>query len=272
MALRPVPKCGHRSSDARLTETTCRQLGCRGRYAPSALGNGEFYRQLYLTADIERILAQEHTGLLSRPVREQVEKDFKQGRINLLSATPTLEMGIDIGDLSSVLLCSVPPAQANYVQRVGRAGRRTGNALATTVAGGRPHDLYFWANPQEMLAGIVDTPGRVPECVRGARAAAHRVHARLLGAGARREGEGAWQAERCTVRGPQPDAEQVSVPVAHLRRPAPGVTCWQSSSRLFGSGQEGLSSEDSRTYLENFIDGGGGEGTLPGRSSTGCTA
>jgi DEAD/DEAH box helicase domain-containing protein len=144
---------------ARLTGTACRQLGCCGVYAPSAHGNGEFYRQLYLSADIDRILAREHTGLLSRPVREQVEKDFKQGRINLLSATPTLEMGIDIGDLSSVLLCSVPPAQANYLQRVGRAGRKTGNALATTVAGGRPHDLYFWSNPREMLAGNVQTPG-----------------------------------------------------------------------------------------------------------------
>lgn len=145
--------------EARLDGTICRQIGCRGVYAPSTVGDGEFYRQLYLRADIQRILAREHTGLLERGVREQVEKDFKQGHINLLSATPTLEMGIDIGDLSAVLLCSVPPAQANYLQRVGRAGRKTGNALATTVAGGRPHDLYFWANPREMVAGNVDTPG-----------------------------------------------------------------------------------------------------------------
>ena len=145
--------------NAGLTGTTCRQIGCHGVYTPSALGNGEFYRQLYLTADIKRIQAREHTGLLGRSEREKVEKDFKQGRVNLLSATPTLEMGIDIGDLSSVLLCSVPPSQANYTQRVGRAGRKTGNALATTVAGGRQHDLYFWSNPREMLAGSVDTPG-----------------------------------------------------------------------------------------------------------------
>src|SRR6185436_14821313 len=78
---------------------------------------------------------------------------------NVLSATPTLEMGIDIGDLSSVLLCSVPPAQANYLQRIGRAGRRDGNALALTIAGGHRHDLYFYAAPLEMLAGAVSTPG-----------------------------------------------------------------------------------------------------------------
>jgi len=142
-----------------LVGTVCRQLGCRGHYVANAGGNGQFYRQLYLSADIQRIVAREHTGLLDRRTREQVELDFKSGKVNVLSATPTLEMGIDIGDLSAVLLCSVPPAQANYLQRVGRAGRKTGNAFMTTLAAGRPHDLYFWAEPREMLAGNVDSPG-----------------------------------------------------------------------------------------------------------------
>lgn len=142
-----------------LTGSICRQLGCHGHYVPHPGANSQFYRQLYLSADIKRILAREHTGLLDRITREQVETDFKQGKVNLLSATPTLEMGIDIGDLSAVLLCSVPPAQANYLQRVGRAGRKTGNAFLATLAAGRPHDLYFWAEPREMLAGNVDSPG-----------------------------------------------------------------------------------------------------------------
>ncbi|MGU0162007.1 helicase-related protein [Escherichia coli] len=45
-------------------------------------------------------------------------------------------MGIDVGNISTVLLCSVPPAQANYLQRIGRAGRKDGNALNITVAEG----------------------------------------------------------------------------------------------------------------------------------------
>ncbi|HET8700709.1 MAG TPA: Zn-binding domain-containing protein, partial [Nitrococcus sp.] len=98
-----------------------------------------------------------------RDVREAVERSFIGGAepwdINLLSATPTLEMGIDIGALSSVFLCSVPPAQANYLQRIGRAGRRDGNALAVTVANGRNHDLFFYSDPLEMMAGAVHTPG-----------------------------------------------------------------------------------------------------------------
>ena len=77
----------------------------------------------------------------------------------MLSATPTLELGIDIGDLSTVVLCSVPPAQQNYVQRIGRAGRRDGNAFTLTVATARPHDLYFYEEPIDMLGGRVEPPG-----------------------------------------------------------------------------------------------------------------
>jgi DEAD/DEAH box helicase domain-containing protein len=108
------------------------------------------------------IFAREHTGLLKREVREELENRFLSGNErfhpNLLSATSTLEMGIDIGDLSSVLLCAIPPTQANYQQRVGRAGRRDGNALITAIANGKPHDLYFWAEPLNMIDGAVQPP------------------------------------------------------------------------------------------------------------------
>lgn len=114
-------------------------------------------------AQTHRVNANEHTGLLERDVREHVENSFIKGTsswaVNLLSSTPTLEMGIDIGGLSSVLLCSVPPAQANYLQRIGRAGRKDGNAFNMTVAEGNPHDLFYYQEPLEMMAGSVAAPG-----------------------------------------------------------------------------------------------------------------
>ncbi|RMG84943.1 MAG: hypothetical protein D6708_16400, partial [Candidatus Dadabacteria bacterium] len=163
-------RCGHAVSAAR-TEADlwdgmpCQKHRCAGAYAREP-DRPDYYAKLYRSGDVVRIFTEEHTGLLSREAREAVEGRFKARGPerrpwdpNVLSCTPTLEMGIDIGDLSTVLLCSVPPSQASYVQRVGRAGRRDGNSLALTVANGRPHDLYFYADPLEMIAGRVEAPG-----------------------------------------------------------------------------------------------------------------
>ncbi len=91
---------------------------------------------------MERIFSHEHTGLLDARRREGIEREFKEQNradaANLLTATPTLEMGIDIGDLSATLACSVPPTTANYLQRIGRAGRKTGNSLVLTLANAQP--------------------------------------------------------------------------------------------------------------------------------------
>ncbi|MCP4612930.1 MAG: DEAD/DEAH box helicase [Planctomycetes bacterium] len=163
-------RCGHNISIAEEESTffedaPCQRFHCYGKYEAIEV-IADYYGKLYSTGDVERIFAKEHTGLLKRPERERLELEFKaadEDRLpwfpNLLSCTPTLEMGIDIGDLSSLILCSVPPAQANYLQRIGRAGRTDGNALNLIVANARPHDLYFFAEPEEMLAGHIDSPG-----------------------------------------------------------------------------------------------------------------
>ena len=141
----------------------CTQYRCSGRYAVVQERNQTYYGRIYRSGRIHRIFSQEHTGLLTREHREQLEDDFKDGTKpgapNLFVCTPTLEMGIDIGDLSAAMLCSVPPTTANYLQRVGRAGRKTGNAFCMTLANSRPHDLYFQAQPLEMMAGEVLPPG-----------------------------------------------------------------------------------------------------------------
>lgn len=54
----------------------------------------------------------------------------------------------------------MPPAQSQFLQRVGRAGRKDGNAMTLAVANAKPHDLYFYADPLDMIAGNV-TPPRI---------------------------------------------------------------------------------------------------------------
>jgi DEAD/DEAH box helicase domain-containing protein len=142
----------------------CARPGCRGEMAPDADIEGfDHLHRLCTHGRAHRVVAREHTGLLAADARRRLETGFIKGEEawhpNVISATSTLEMGIDIGDLSSLLLCSVPPRPANYVQRAGRTGRRDGNSLNVTAVNGRPHDLQFWEEPRAMLAGEITPPG-----------------------------------------------------------------------------------------------------------------
>lgn len=140
----------------------CLRLRCTGTYKPASTLPTNYYRHLYRSGQIRRVVAAEHTGMLTRQRRELIETGFKDGGTpdapNVLAATPTLEMGIDIGDLSAVMLTAVPPTQSSYIQRVGRAGRKTGNAFVTTFAEGDPRSLYFLHDPELMIAGDITAP------------------------------------------------------------------------------------------------------------------
>ncbi len=144
--------------------TPCTKLGCQGQFEISGhhLGSDHLER-LYTNGRTHRVVAREHTGILEADDRKRLEQRFINGAHawdpNTLSATPTLEMGINIGDLSTLILSSVPPEQANYVQRIGRTGRRDGNSLNLTIVNARPHDLQFWKSPEKMIRGEVRSPG-----------------------------------------------------------------------------------------------------------------
>ena len=135
---------------------------CLGELQPSA-GRDNFYRRLYASTDIQRVVAREHTSQLEDEVRLKYEVGFKSSADdpqapNVLVATPTLEMGIDIGDLSTVMLASLPRSVASYLQRVGRAGRLTGNALNLAFVTGRGDQLPRLGEPLSMINGEVRPP------------------------------------------------------------------------------------------------------------------
>ena len=141
----------------------CSRIGCSGHLHETAARSASALSRSLKSDRNHRVVAREHTGLLKTDARLSIEEGFIGNEApwapNLISATPTLEMGIDIGDLSTMLLCSVPPEEANYVQRTGRTGRRDGNALNLVLANAKAHDLQFWTDPTPMLKGEVRAPG-----------------------------------------------------------------------------------------------------------------
>jgi DEAD/DEAH box helicase domain-containing protein len=138
---------------------TCNQ----GEYALVTNVRPNYYQLVYNRNKSPRIYAAEHTGLLERKDRERKEFDFKErplfNSLNTIVATSTLEMGINIGTLNTAINNSVPPLPSNYLQRVGRAGRESGSALLVNFAQKKPHDLFYYGEPRDMMEGEVSTPG-----------------------------------------------------------------------------------------------------------------
>ncbi|MFI6359055.1 DEAD/DEAH box helicase [Streptomyces sp. NPDC050743] len=161
--------------------TPCLRFQCGGRFVPDDRDyTQDYYRHLYSVDRPGDVLTAEHTGALTRTRREEVEQAFKHRASafdpNVLTCTPTLELGIDIGDLSSVLLASLPPAPANYAQRIGRAGRRTGNSLAVTFVPRGARNQYYLHAPEQMLAGRIIPP----DCYLDASEILHRQYLAFL--------------------------------------------------------------------------------------------
>ncbi len=74
-----------------------------------------------------------HHGSLSRTVRETVESDFRAGKVKILVATSSMELGIDIGSVDLVVQFMSPRQVTAMVQRAGRAGHRFGEVSRAQI-------------------------------------------------------------------------------------------------------------------------------------------
>ena len=137
----------------------CPTLGCAGRLVPARTGDDEHYRALYRQTAPVSLTAREHTAQWTGLEASDIQQRFLAGEVNVLSCSTTFELGVDVGALSAVLLRNMPPSTASYIQRAGRAGRRSEvAALVLTFAQRRSHDLSRYQTPESMLTGQIRAP------------------------------------------------------------------------------------------------------------------
>ncbi len=159
--------CGARTF--RSVRSICPSWKCEGSLhevandARDALEQHNHYARLYLDGrDAGRsmnAIAREHTAAIGVQLREELEEEFRNGDVNLLSCTTTMELGVDLGDLEATLCRNVPPGIGNYQQRAGRAGRRAQAApVALTIARNGNYDQEQYQSFDEYLSGRVAVP------------------------------------------------------------------------------------------------------------------
>ncbi|HEU5149553.1 MAG TPA: DEAD/DEAH box helicase [Iamia sp.] len=105
-----------------------------------------------------------HHSSLTKEARERVEHEFERSDRAVCVATSTLELGIDIGDVTLVVLYGAPADWQSFLQRCGRGNRRSQTVQALCVVPApRPDDVLglrhlvtFQALLQQIDSGALD--------------------------------------------------------------------------------------------------------------------
>jgi len=87
--------------------------------------------------------------------RKAVERDFKQDVLLAISCTPTLELGIDVGNVDGVISATIPVNR--LTQRIGRAARKGQRGYAFLALGNDPISQYYKNHPDDYFDDVEHT-------------------------------------------------------------------------------------------------------------------
>ncbi len=102
---------------------------------------------LAMQAKKQKIDIMVHRAGLMAGYRRAVEKRFKENRLQAISCTPTLELGIDVGNVDCVVSSTIPVNR--LIQRIGRAARKGQRGYAFLALGNDPISQYYKNHPDD---------------------------------------------------------------------------------------------------------------------------
>ena len=110
---------------------------------------------LAMQAKKQKVNIKVHRAGLMANYRNSVEKQFKDDKLQAISCTPTLELGIDVGNVDCVISSTIPVNR--LVQRIGRAARKGQRGYAFLALGNDPISQYYKNHPDDYFEDIEKT-------------------------------------------------------------------------------------------------------------------
>ncbi len=110
---------------------------------------------LAMQAKKQKINIKVHRAGLMSNYRTFVEKQFKEDKLQAISCTPTLELGIDVGNVDCVISSTIPVNR--LIQRIGRAARKGQRGYAFLALGNDPISQYYKNHPDDYFEDIEKT-------------------------------------------------------------------------------------------------------------------
>ncbi|HSG83531.1 MAG: DEAD/DEAH box helicase [Nitrosopumilus sp.] len=110
---------------------------------------------LAIQAKKQKVNIKVHRAGLMANYRTSVERQFKEDRLQAISCTPTLELGIDVGNVDCVISSTIPVNR--LVQRIGRAARKGQRGYAFLALGNDPISQYYKNHPDDYFEDVEKT-------------------------------------------------------------------------------------------------------------------